>query len=308
MDIKSLQLFLLVVRLGSFSEAGRRLDRVPSSVSRQVTQLEESLGVVLFHRTTRSLALTEAGRVFETHCKSILSEIEEARMAVLDLERTPSGTLRITAPMSLGRLHIAPAVLQFMDLWPSIRIELDLTDRMVDLIERDVDVAIRVGQLTDSSMVARKLGQIRRSVYASPDYLERAGTPTHPDELEDHDCLTFQPYELSPLWRESSELWRFKKEGKILDIPVDGPFKSNIAETIIRATVAGRGLMLMLDWVVAEQLADGRLVRLFTDYEAAPSDGDAGAYAIYPSGRRASAKVGAFVDFLQQYFQQHLSA
>ncbi len=306
MDINTFQLFLSVVRSGSFSATARELKLAPSSVSRQVTQLEDDLQTKLFVRTTRKLALTEAGHIFEERVRSILLDIDEARLAVSDLDQNPKGTLRITAPRTLGRLHIVQAVLEYMAIWPEVKVEIDLSDLVVDLVARDIDVAIRIGMLDDSNMVARRLGGVRRYVYGSQAYLDRKGAPQTPDDLKAHDCLTFHPHGLSPLWRESSDVWRFEKDGKLTEVAVEGPLKTNMSEVIIQAALAGKGLVMMLDWLISEHVDAGRLQPLLTDYIAAPYAGDAAAFAVYPAGRNAPAKVRTFIDHLQDYFHRNL--
>lgn len=306
MDINTLRLFLVVANTGSFSETGRQLSLAPSSVSRQVNQLEAELQVLLFTRTTRSLALTEAGHLFEERAKTILDNIEEARLAVKDLDRTPKGKLRVTAPLALGRLHIVRAALGYMSRWPEVDVELDLSDQVVDLLDRSIDVAVRIGMLEDSSMIARRLGTVKRFVYASPAYLETHGIPQQPQDLAQHTCLTFHPYGLSPLWRESAEVWRFEKNDTLTEIAVAGNFKTNVSEAIVQAALADKGLIMMLDWIVSEHVAAGRLQAVLTDYVAAPYSGDAAAFAIYPAGRKAPAKVRTFITHLQEYFDDNL--
>jgi len=307
MDITTIQQFLSVVRHGSFSAAARELDMVASSVSRQITQLETQLEVPLFVRTTRKLVLTEAGHIFENRARVILSALEEATLAVKDLDQNPKGTLRVTAPMAIGRLHLVKATIDYMTLWPEVNVEIDLSDQVVDLIEGDFDVAVRIGTLDDSTYVARRLGGIRRFVYGSPDYFEKNGIPLVPNDLKSHACLTFHPHKLSALWRESSEVWRFEKDGKLESVPVDGCFKTNTSEAIVQASVAGKGLIMMLDWIVLEHVQAGRLKTVLTDYVAAPYSGDAAAFAIYPAGRNAPAKVRSYIDHLQHYFETTLN-
>ena len=305
-NIDALRIFLLVARHGSFTAAAQTLELAVSSVSRQVAALEEDLGVPLLSRTTRSLSLTEAGALFERRAREIVQNLDELRGSIQDLDETPKGVLRVTAPLALGRLHIVPAVLEFMERWPELRIDLDITDRVVDLVEQNIDVGIRFGTLADSSLTARRLGTVKRFVYGSPGYFEQYGLPIKPEELRDHQCLRFQPFELSPLWRETLDIWRFQKDGKTSDIPVDGRLRVNTSEAIVQAALDGHGLILILDWVVSRHVSEKRLVPVLTDYVAAPYDGDAAAFAVYREGRRAPAKVRAFLDFLQNYFRENL--
>jgi DNA-binding transcriptional LysR family regulator len=301
-DLSAIRLFHTVVRSGSFSEAGRQLDMAPSSVSRQIGHLEDSLGVRLFTRTTRSLTLTGAGEMWSQRSARILGEIEEACDAVRDFDSSPRGTLRITAPIAFGRLHMAPALIDFLQRHPEVSVEYGLTDRVVDLVEEGVDIAIRIGRLPDSSLVARRIAPMSRRIYASPDYLSRRGQPRNPAELADHDCLTFRLNEAGSLWRPGADLWRLEDEHGPVEVPVSGPLKASSAEVLVRAAVAGLGLILVLDWLVGEQLEAGALVQVLEDYDVAASGADGAIYAVYPSGRYVSAKVRAFVDHAVKYF------
>ncbi len=300
----ALQVFVAVVEAGNFSTAARHLGLVTSSVSRQITQLERELQVLLFIRTTRTLSLTESGEIFHARAQRLLADLDEAKRAVSDFDQTPAGVLRLSAPTVLGRLHIVPALARYLQRWPSVSAEVQLSDSIVDIIGRGLDVAVRIATLEDSStLVARKLAPIKRCVYASPAYIERFGKPQHPDELRGHNCLTFEFEQVSALWRAGAKTWRFEGPDGLHEIPVNGAIKANSADVLIRAAMAGLGIILLVDWTVAERVEEGALVPLLEDYIAAPSDGDVAIYAIYPSGRRAPAKVKMFVDELQQYFE-----
>ena len=302
-DVGLIRVFLTVARLGSFSEAGRQLGVSPSAVSRKVSQLEDSLGVRLFTRTTRSLTLTSAGELWAERSARILAELDEAREAVRDFDATPRGVLRVTAPIAFGRVHAAPAVISFLEQHPDVSIEYGLTDRQVDLVEEGVDVAIRIGRLPDSSMVARRLAPMRRRIYGSPGYLERRGHPRSPVDLDQHDCLTFRLNEAGSIWRPGADVWRLEGPDGVFERPVKGPLKASSAEVLVRAATADLGLILVLDWLVDQQVAAGSLVSVLDDYKVGGLAGDSAIYAVYPSGRYVSAKMRAFVDHMVAYFR-----
>lgn len=306
-DLSGMRVFLAAARLGSFSKAGRQLQLAPSSVSRQISQLEDSLGARLFTRTTRNLTLTGAGELLATHAQRILSELDEVRDAVRDFDALPRGVLRTTAPVAFGRVHVAPAILAFLQRYPEISVEFGHTDRMVDLIEEGIDVAIRIGRLPDSSLVARRLAPMRRRIYAAPEYLERHGRPNVPQDLERLDCLTFRLNEAGAIWRHGADEWQLEGPAGTFEIPVRGPLKASSADVLVRAAVAGFGLILVLDWLVDHHVAAGRLVSVLDDYKVAHQAGEGAIYAVYPFGRYVSAKVRVFVDHMAEYFAQALS-
>ena len=306
-DLSGMRVFLAAARLGSFSKAGRQLQLAPSSVSRQISQLEDSLGARLFTRTTRNLTLTGAGELLATHAQRILSELDEVRDAVRDFDALPRGVLRTTAPVAFGRVHVAPAILAFLQRYPEISVEFGHTDRMVDLIEEGIDVAIRIGRLPDSSLVARRLAPMRRRIYAAPEYLERHGRPNVPQDLERLDCLTFRLNEAGAIWRHGADEWQLEGPAGTFEVPVRGPLKASSADVLVRAAVAGFGLILVLDWLVDHHVAAGRLVSVLDDYKVAHQAGEGAIYAVYPFGRYVSAKVRVFVDHMAEYFAQALS-
>lgn len=301
-DLGNMRVFLSVARLGSFSEAGRQLDLAPSSISRQIGQLEDSLGVRLFTRTTRKLTLTGAGELWSERAARILAEVEEAREAVRDFDAAPRGVVRVSAPIAFGRLHAAPAIIGFLQNYPDIGVEFGLTDRRVDLVEEGVDVALRIGQLPDSSLVARRLAPMERLICASPQYLQRRGMPALPADLENHDCLTFRLYDTGSIWRPGADLWQLQGPDGACEIPVKGPLKATSAEVLVRAALADMGLILVLDWLVEPYIQTGELVRVFADYRIAHDTGDGAIYAVYPSGRYIPAKVRVFIDYMAAHF------
>jgi len=185
-------LFVEVVAAGSFSEAGRRRGLAASSVTRSINALEDQLGVRLLNRSTRKLSLTEAGRLYHERSRRIIAEVEDARLSVSQLEAAPRGTLRMNVPVAFGRLHVAPALPTFLARYPGLQVDLSMTDGFIDLVEEGVDLAVRIGELEDSSLIARRLAPNRRVICASPDYLRQAGVPRVPEDLRTHNCLIYK--------------------------------------------------------------------------------------------------------------------
>jgi DNA-binding transcriptional LysR family regulator len=289
-----MRLFAEVVDSGSFSAAGRRLGVAASSVARGIGALENQLGARLLNRTTRKLGLTEAGRLYHERSRRILAEVEEARMSVTQLEAAPRGTLRLNVPVVFGRLHIAPALPDFLALHPALRIDLAMTDAFVDLVEEGVDLAIRIGELEDSSLIARRLAPNRRVLCASPGYLERHGVPTAPADLGEHDCLMYK--------QQNRSVWRLRNAGRVHEIKVSGSLLANNADALHVAALAGLGLTILPIWLVGRDIQRGALRIVLADYQVSPGALDTNIYAVFPHSRHLSAKVRAFVDFLHQRF------
>jgi DNA-binding transcriptional LysR family regulator len=289
-----MRLFAEVVDSGSFSAAGRRLGMAASSVARGIGTLENQLGARLLNRTTRKLGLTEAGRLYHERSKRILAEVEEARLSVTQLEAAPRGTLRLSVPVVFGRLHIAPALPDFLALHPALRIDLAMTDAFVDLVEEGVDLAIRIGELQDSSLIARRLAPNRRVMCASPHYLARHGVPTAPADLAAHDCLIYK--------QQNRSVWRLRNAGRIHEIKVSGSLVANNADALHVAALGGVGLTILPIWLAGRDIQRGALKIVLADYQVSPGALDTNIYAVFPHSRHLSAKVRAFVDFLRQRF------
>lgn len=283
MDVfAQMQLFVKVVESAGFTAAARSLGVPKSTVSRQVARLEDRLGVRLLHRTTRALRPTEAGQAYYERCARILADLSEAEQAVSRAQVIPRGPLKITAPLTFGYLFMGDLVAGFLRAYPEVVLDLSLSDRKVDLIEEGYDVAIRAGTLDDSSLVARRLGPATMMVVASPDYLARRGTPLHPQDLKDHDCLRYEQGSLAS--------WRFA--GDVL-VSVDGPLVSNNGDILRSAAVAGLGLTYAPRFIVGAEVRSGKLVGVLGDHVQSLG----GIWAIYPANRHLSAKVRAFVDY-----------
>jgi len=290
--LAAIEAFVRVAESNSFSEAARRLRLSKSVVSRQVSALEAELGVRLFHRTTRSLALTEAGRGYFERTTRILEELEAARLAVSHLQATPRGLLRVNAPMSFGFLHLAPALPDFLALYPDVSVDLVMNDRFVDLVEEGFDVAVRIGALEDSSLIARRLAPVRRVLCASPAYLAARGVPGSPDELMSHDCLCNS--NIATLHE-----WRFlAPDGKPCHVDVKGRLRANNGDALRIAALRHLGIANLPSFIVGGDLRAGALVTVLDAFTLQ----DMTLNAVYPHARYLSPKVRAFVDFLAERF------
>lgn len=288
--LTEMSIFAAVVEAGGFTAAGRTLGLSKSAVSKQVARLEARLGSRLLQRTTRRIALTEAGAVFLEGCQRVLAEAAAAEAAVTHLAGSVRGLLRVNAPMSFGLRYLSTLMARFMTLHPELQVDLSLNDRRVDLVEEGFDVGVRIGLLPDSSLVARQLAPIRRSLCASPDYLVRHGWPETPEALRGHACLLYS-------YLDTPRVWRFRGADGVRRIAIRGPLESNNGEVLAEAAVAGIGIACLPTFIVCDALADGRLVELLTDWT---DDREPALYAVYPERRHLAPKVRAFVDFLAE--------
>lgn len=288
----ALEAFARVAETGSFSAAARRLRTSKSAVSRHVAALEADLGVRLIHRTTRSLTLTEAGRGYFERASRILADLAEADQSLSRMQMAPRGRLRVNAPMSFGYRHLAPAIPDFLARYPDVIVELTMNDRFVDLVDEGFDVAVRIGSLADSSLVARRLAPIRRVVCASPGYLAARGSPASPDDLKAHDCIGYSVL-------DQPQEWRFVDEnGRPWPVAVSGRLTVNNGDAIRAAALGGAGFAYMPTFIVGSDLQAGRLRAVLDDF--VPQDMTLN--AVYPHARHLSPKVRAFVDFLAEQF------
>lgn len=284
--------FAAVVDCGGFSAAALRLKVTKSAVSKQVSRLEERLGARLLNRTTRRLSLTEAGQAFHQHCLRILAEAEDAELAVSQLHASPRGLLRVSAPMSFGITHLAPALCPFLARYPDLTLEVSYDDRLVDVLAEGVDVVVRITRLADSSLIARKVAPVRRVLAASPDYLERRGIPRQPSDLAAHDCLLYTLQTTANTWQ------MVHKDGTRSDISISGRVRMNNGDALRAAAVGGLGILFSPTFIIGDDLAAGRLVPVLPEWEGP----EIALYAVYPPGRHLSAKVRAFVDYLVETF------
>lgn len=285
--LAGMDVFVRVVDDGSFSAAARTLGQTPSAVSKQISALEDRLGTRLLSRTTRRLVLTEAGRTLLDRARPILEAMGEAEGSVTALSDAPRGVLKINIPVAFGEAHIAPILPGFLARYPEIRLLVGQSDRFVDLVEEGIDVAVRVAELKDSSLIARRLAPMRRIVCAAPSYLERYGRPTKPEDLSGHNCLSF-------IEKTHQMDWRFGSVADQQSVAVSGSLSANATETLRQAALAGVGIVRLSNYVVMRDLRAGALVRLLVDYEVSESS----VYAVFPASRHLSPKTRAFVDYL----------
>ncbi|MER8474703.1 LysR family transcriptional regulator [Mesorhizobium sp. M1163] len=286
--------FAAIAEARSFTKAAARIGRDATILSRRLASLEERLGVRLLHRTTRSVSLTEAGSEFLVRIRAILAAVDEAEAAAsAHAGGGPRGVLRLALPGSFGRMWIGPLLPQFLTEFPDIRIEAEFSNRFVDLVAENFDVAVRLGALEDSRLVARKVATRRRLLCAAPSYLARRGTPAAPEALLEHSCLGFSGFQTFPAWEMTDTT------GRRVSIEVSGPLVTDDAEVLVEAAVQGVGLMMSTDWLVGRELADGRLVPVLEDWTLA----DEGAvYVVMPSAKGQAAKTRAFADWIGKRF------
>ena len=283
----SMKTYVAVIDGGSFAAAASRLDVSRAMVSKQVQKLEEHLGTRLMNRTTRRLSMTETGRAFYERSAQIVADVEEAEQIAGRMTRTPQGVLRVTIPLSYGQHRLAAILGAYTQAYPLVQLDIALSDRKVDLVEEGFDVAIRIGALPQSDLIARKLGEAHSIVCASPGYLAAHGTPQAPGDLSEHACLS---YSLS----SSGHDWRLESASEQVVVPVNGPMKADNGDIIRLAAVAGAGIAFQPHFIVGEDLAAGRLVQLLPEWRSAAL----GIHAVYPSRKHLSAKVRTFVDFI----------
>lgn len=293
---EGMNLLIEAVDGGSFSAAGRELGMAPSSIARGIAALEDDLGIRLLNRTTRSLSLTEAGRLYLERARRILADVEEARLSVTQLEADPRGTLRLNVATAFGRIQIVPMLPDFLAHYPDLTIDLTLTDAFVDLVEEGIDLAIRLGELKDSSLIARRLAPNDRVLCASPAYFDRRGRPAAPCDLQEHNCLIYKR-------GNDRAIWHFRgPDGVLQDVQASGDFQTNNTEALHAVTIDGLGITILPTWLIGRDLAVGRLERVLEDYAVSPTALDTSIYAVFPYNRHLSPKVRAFVDALVARF------
>ena len=291
-DLAAMAVFARVVEEESFSAAARLLGLSKSAVSKQVARLEDRLGVRLLHRTTRRLSLTEEGATFFRGCQRALAEAEAAESAVTHLAAAPRGTLKVNAPMSFGVAHLSPLIPAFMARFPDLKVELELNDRLVDLVEEGFDVGVRITRLQDSSLIARRLAPSRNVICAAPDYLRARGSPEAPEALAGHDCLLYS-------YTTEGRVWRLRNATARRQVTVRGRLLANNGEALRAAALQGLGVARLPTFIVGDALRQGHLLRLLTDWS---DERESGVYAVYPASRNLAPKVRVFVDFLVERF------
>jgi DNA-binding transcriptional LysR family regulator len=295
MNLELLQLFSEVVDSGSFAAVARQRLLDPSSVSRMVATLEEELGIRLFQRTTRRLSLTESGAAYLARIQPLLEELQRAADEARQLSARPSGTLRLTASVTFGQLRLLPLLPEFRRRYPDVQLECHLTDTNLDLVSERIDLAIRLAPQVQGDLVVTKLHDTRYRVVASPGYLQLYGRPLSPEQLSEHACLQF-------LHPDCRSLWQFRRGNEtVLSVPVDGAVVISSALALRECALLDMGPALLPDWLVAQALADGRLLDLFPEYDCASSSFNTHAWLLYPSRAYLPAKVRVMIDFLKEH-------
>ncbi len=289
--IEQMRAFAAVVAAGGFTAAADKTGSTPQLVSKYVAALEDDLRVRLLNRSTRRVALTEAGRAYHPRCVALLEAFDDLRADAREERTHPRGLLTVAAPVTFGELRLVPAIQEFAQHWPELSVDMRLTDRFVDLIEEGVDLAIRVGQMEDSAMVARKLTDVEVRCVAAPTYLENAGPCETPADLMAHDCI------IDSNFREPN-LWPFLVDGAEQSVRVSGRFRVNSAAAVRSLALAGAGIALCPSFAVASDLAAGRLKPVIGNANIS-----LGVHAVYPAARHLSARVRTFVDFLGKHFR-----
>ncbi len=286
--LKALQTFVAIVDQGSLTAAAEAMRSSLPAVVRTLAALEAQLGVRLLNRTTRRIALTEDGRHYLERARRILADVDEADRLLGTQQEAPAGALHVTAPVLFGQYHVAPAVTRFLQAHPAMRVQLTLVDRVVNLVEEGLDVGIRIGHLQDSSLVAQRVGAIRRVVVASPALLRRHGVPEHPRELARAPCLCFSGVD--------GRRWLFREGGRAFAVMVNGPMESNLAAPVLDACEAGLGFARCLSYQAAPLLQAGRLGIVLADYEVEPWP----VQITYPSARLLPLRARVFIEWMKR--------
>jgi DNA-binding transcriptional LysR family regulator len=292
--LTAMSVFAAVVENNSLAGAAQVKNLSPSVVSKQLAALEDRLGVRLLNRTTRRISLTEVGSAYYERCKRILADVDEAEIAVSQSHAAPRGRLRLTAPTTFAHRHVAPHLPEFITRFPEVEVQLLVNDRIVDLVDEGIDLAIRIAGLKDSSLIARKLANNYRSIVAAPEYLAKYGRPNAPADLNQHALLTYPPG--NPI-----NDWHFVVDGTETVIRAQGTIMTSNGDSILKAVQAGGGLAMLPSFMTGEHIKNGRLIEVLGEYVRE----DVPIFAVYPSSRHLSPKVRAFVDFLVDTYGAH---
>lgn len=287
----AMKVYCSVVENDSLADAARKMNVSPSVVSKHLSALEDHLGVRLLNRTTRRISITEEGTAYYERCKQIITDVAEAEIEVSSAHTAPRGLLKITAPVTFAHRHLTPHLPKFLDMFPEVEVQVQVNDRVVDLVDEGIDLAIRISQLKDSSLIARRLAPNRRYIAATPEYLERNGTPKSVDDLKDHRLITWPPG--NPL-----NDWHFLIDGVDRIIKVKGAIAVNEGDAILTTLLAGGGLGMTQEFLAGPFVKEKKLVPLLEEIVRE----DNPIYAVYPSSRHLSPKVRAFVDFLVETY------
>lgn len=291
--LDAISLFTKVVETGSFSEAARQTGRSPASASRQIKGLEEWIGGRLFTRTTRKITLTEIGRSYYERVRHILLDLEEAQVIAAGMQDYPTGVIQITGPASLEP-HLTVAATDFQARWPGVDFIFSYTDQVVDLVKEGFDMAIRIGRLADSSLKARKVGNAKRLICASPKYLQKFGRPERAEDLENLCCLTFRA---SP----GPNIWQFKRGTKTINVRAEGRFRATFGVALVRAARLGLGIILVPEWLAGPDIKKGNLVAILKNETLSPATSPI--FAVHAYEKFVPPKVRVFSDFLADRFK-----
>jgi DNA-binding transcriptional LysR family regulator len=290
--------FLKVVDSGSFSAAAVDLGVSVATVARQVNSLESRLGVNLLHRTTRTLSLTEAGKLYCLRIRDVLRNYDAVKREVASYQKDVKGLLRVHLRHSVGNQVIIPALPSFLNKHQNIKLDVTLTDDRMDLVSQGVDVAVWLGNLEDSSLIARRLSPGRRMVCCSPDYVQKHGLPQHPSDLAQHNCIVYRA-------KSYDSSWRFTRDGQTLSVGVSGNLESESSAVLMTSALNGLGFVMLQEAMVRSAIAKGELVNVFPDYQVSSTDADIALYAVYPGSKQTSPKNRAFIDFLVRLFKEY---
>jgi DNA-binding transcriptional LysR family regulator len=299
-ELASIKSFVEVIDSGGFSAAARRANVSVSSMARQVKALEDHLGTRLLNRTTRSQSLTEAGRLFYDRVRELVRELDAAKKDVQSFQKDVKGLLRVTLRVSSASI-ILPALPSFLERHPDLTLDLSLTDERLDLVANGIDVAVWLGHLADSGLVARRLCPSWRVVCGSPAYFTRHGTPKKPIDLANHNCLVFKA-------NRYGNVWKFTNGNEQVDVLVNGNIRSETGQVLLSGALSGLGLVLLQEYMVRSALAAGTLRTVLTEYDVSPTEGDTALYAVYPHSRGMSRNTRAFIDFLVALFRERKPA
>lgn len=290
----ALKMFVQSVDSKGFSSAARQLNLATSSVTRMIDRLEDDLGAVLLHRSTRQVTLTAAGGVYYLKTRDILSAMADADESVSDRGEVPAGQLRISVPVAFGQRLIAPHICALLARYPLLILDMTLSDDIVDLLGERIDLSIRLGSpAAMEAVVSRRIGSFRRRVVASAEYLNARGFPDQPMDLMQHDCMCFS-------YGTPQQVWTFIDKGQETRVPVDGQFKSNNAEVLRDVVLAGSGVALLPDWLVDDDIDSGRLTALFDAFVVNPNSSSSAISALYLPNHRGSKRINTFIDFLTE--------
>jgi DNA-binding transcriptional LysR family regulator len=293
--LDSMRVFVAVARAGGFSAASRALGLPVATVSRKVADLEESLGVRLFERSTRQVVLTDVARDYYESCQRLIDDLRDADDTVMGEYRLPKGELTVTAPSGFGRQHLQPVLIDFMREFPQVTMRVLLVDRLVDLLDEHVDVAVRINNLPDSSLVARRVGEIRMVVCASPAYLQAKGVPAHPADLSEHDCISWAS--LGP-----QKAWLFSESGVETLFPVPIRLTATLPDMVVAAAVADLGLAQVASYQAEAAVRAEQLLPVLRDFESAAT----AVHLVHPSNRRVPLKLRVFLDYAAPRLQERL--